>query len=286
MFGGGLANSNGAISSTTNQFIPAPASQNTNDSNADPFFIDITGRVLRGKNPAVYLISCTATTRSEDQPRQPLCPEMLRWDAMQEERLSQGVASGAAGISLKPVPLSVLLDPKHPPEGVFSKFVFDGDTVHSSLVSAQHSLLLPPATKTTGAPHTVLPFCSEMEHWDDICDEALQNQNSNPSSEGSKRNPIVQSSAVIAAAAKERMKDIFVSVSLFSVDLWKVSSKSLESHSFYTGTRAMKHLRGDDTGCHRFCTEMLHFDEVMGEKRKREGLPSMESLFGIPNVKA
>lgn len=260
-------------------------SQALGTNTSETFFVDITGRVLRSDDPPVYLVSCSCKAADENLPRQTLCSEMLHWDALQEE--SRGQEAGCGPVTERPNTISMrtLFDPSSPAEEVLSKIVDAGEGLSSRLVSVQRSMLSPPAVKGSLASFLVPPLCSEMVHWDDICDDALFNASKGHGGEVAGGNPILHSSAVLQAATKGRMRDIVAPDLRFSVDLAKISSQGLEFQNFYTSTRAIKHLKGDDTGFHRFCTEMLHFDELMGEQRQRQGQPSMQSLFGIPAVK-
>lgn len=256
-------------------------------------FKDLTGRILRRPpDPPVILLSCSCRAVDAGQPQQTLCSEMLHWDAVQEERRQQGLPPFPTPNNTAVPSMESVMRPKNTAGEVVSKFTDGGELVISNLVSVQSSLVFNCGVKGSLGQSSVKPFCAEMEHWDDICDAAIKNSTTNqnacnnrfPSSLDS--NPMVQSPAILEAASKCRMKELFLPHPQFSVDILKITSKGVELHSFLTSMRAFKHMKGDDSGSARFCTEMLHYDAILGPDRKREGQPLMETLFGFPGVTA
>lgn len=272
---------------------PTPKPLPTGGIVPENIFADVSGRVLReAQEPLVLIISCSCRAADASQPRQTLCSEMLHWDAVQEERRQQGLPPFPTPNASTVPSMESLMSPRNSPIEVMSTFTDGGELLASKLVSVNSSLLFNRGAKGSLSQTSVKPFCTEMVHWDDICDAAIKDSNTNQSVrcngsfEGLNMNPILQSSAVLEGASKCRMKELFLPHPPFSVDVLKIHKEGVNLLSFMTSMPALKHMKGDDTGRARFCTEMLHFDQVLGPERKREGQPLMETLFGIPGVTA
>eukprot|EP00796_Vickermania_ingenoplastis_P008765 gene8765-6166_t len=247
------------VSSSSSYGVAPPAFASPAAASPPPPLLFVSGRVLRDPGRSGLTILLTPAVRAADagRPCQTRCTEMVHWDDYRSERVPPA-APGATPAAPSFVRMGDLFDPKNLPWECFG----DDKTAYmpQSVAVQEHLQSAPRQT-----------FCAEMLHWDEYREE-----------QAAKQQP---PGAPPPKPPQPSMSEMFRVPGPVRLDTVKLSMDR-ETYTFqYTGyishTLALNELL-PQAPRQTFCTEMLHYDEVVPPKTGRWRMTSIVHRDRLP----